>query len=417
MARTWALVITLCMLVSCITEEIPGCVFLDINTNTFNCTSGNITSFPTREQIPYGVSAIDLSHNKLVHIPHINITAPQALKHLNLSRNHISSVSQAAFTDLTALETLDLSYNLLRGSDLIVKQYRLVMSEFHSLRVLILRGNALGMIERLTFREFGYDRLEELDLSFCAISTLQHLALENLMRLRVLDLSHNNLATFDTAAFSGVTHLHSLDLSYNKLTEITDMHLTLTSSLHFINLDNNLITAIRDNAFSGVSGLERLGLRSNRLHRITQLSLPTDMHRAPDLDNNPWSCDCHTKWIISPDSVLRTLNASIICTYPSRLRGLDIFDIDEADLACPQSLLTILTTLLITLAIIIIFGGLFMLLYHKRALLKCVRGTGVKGRYVAVYSHDREDAGVTLEMDPTFDKSNLEKEADSEVYA
>ncbi|XP_033758706.1 chondroadherin-like [Pecten maximus] len=416
MAETYTILFscTLCMLLSLATSGYPGCYPQDIN--TINCTSGNITSFPSREDIPYDVRDIDLSGNQLVHIPHINISKPTALERLNLSRNHITSVSQNAFKDLTSLDTLDLSFNLLRGSALIDMQYRLVMSEFHSLRVLILRGNPLGMIERLTFRDFGYYRLEELDLSYCAISTLKHLALENLSRLRVLDLSHNSLATFDTAAFAGVTHLHSLDLSYNKLTEIDDMHLTLSSRLRFINLDNNRITAIADNAFSGVTGLERLGLRNNRLHRITKLSLPTDMRRAPELNNNPWSCDCHMKWVTS-DSYIQSLNASIACNYPSRLRGMEIFDIDDADLACPMSMLSVLMTLLITLAIIIVFGGLFMLLYHKRANLTFCKRSEVKGQYVAVYSHDRDHATVTFDMEPTFDKSDLEKQADSEVYA
>lgn len=416
MAKTPLFSCALCLLVSLTTAVgPPGCKRQSID--IFNCTSGNLTSFPTESEIPDDVQNLDLSRNELVHIPYINISSPKSLVRLNLSRNHITTISQNAFKNLTSLETLDLSFNLLQGSALIVKQYRLVLSEFHSLRVLILKGNPLGMVEYMTFQAFGYHRLEELDLSYCAISTLNHLALDNLMRLRVLDLSHNNLMTFDTAAFSGVTHLRSLDLSYNKLTEIDDMHLTLTSSLQFVNLDNNLITTISDNAFSGITGLERLGLKNNRLRRITQLSFPTDMRSAPELDHNPWACDCHMKWITLPDSSLRDLNASIICTYPSRLRGMEIFDVDPADLACPMSMLSILVTLIVTLGVIIIFGGSFMLLYHKRAHLTCYQRSGVKGKYVAVYSHDKDDAAVTLEMEQTFNKSDLEQQADSEVYA
>lgn len=307
MAKTWMLVVMLFATDynSNVMADVTGCRRQDID--TFNCTSANITSFPTRAEIPYGTISLDLSYNSLINVPHVNMSSPKTLLHLNLSRNLIASVRLDAFRDLTSLLTLDLSYNQLQGSALIVEEFRLEMTDFHRLRELNLRGNPLGLVERLTFTNFGYEYLEVLDLSYCGIATLEHLALSNLMRLKTLDLSHNNLETFDTAAIFGLTRLESLDLSYNKLIVVRDMHLTMTSSLHVINLDNNRIVAIKDNAFSGVTGLKNVTLRNNHIRHVTPLSIPWNKVMWPGLSGNPWTCDCNMRWFLN-----QRINASIM---------------------------------------------------------------------------------------------------------
>ena len=265
-----------------------GCMYHD---KILNCSGLSLRTFPkTNTNIRNETEIIDLSNNKLTSLSRQNISNFTSLRNLDLSHNEISHIQHNAFKDLYSLLTLDLSYNKLKASAIIVKISRFEMSEFHNLQNISFRGNPLGFVEKMSFTSFGYGKLEYLDLSRCAIRTLQHLALDNLSNLRFLDLSHNELITFDPDSVTGLFKLERLDLSFNKITRVVDM--PLLHSLRVLNLGNNEIVSINDNSFSHVQNLRNLSLKNNRLQSLNPLQIPWAKLSKLELSGNPWQCDC-----------------------------------------------------------------------------------------------------------------------------
>lgn len=156
-------------LIACeIVWTLRECQKSDSRPEVFNCSFINLTSYPSN--VPADITILDVSHNALEKIGILNTTF---ITHLNLSNNIIQNIQQNAFTDMKNLVKLDLSFNLLKGSKLIIQRYRFELSEFHSLKWLSFRGNPLGYVSSMTFTQFGYLKLEELDLSYCGIKSCE----------------------------------------------------------------------------------------------------------------------------------------------------------------------------------------------------------------------------------------------------
>jgi len=184
------------------------------------------------------------------------------LKHLYLKRNNLHSVEfnhdclgdlellylcenplgslDGAFSKLTSLKTLDLSYST-----------RLVMSPriFQGLKNLV-NLNLEGVKDEKFFYRIQSD-------SF--------LGLENLI---VLDLKKNSIVKIDPNVFLNTPKLEKLDLSHNglELDEHTFCHL---GNLKYLNLRENCLKSLDDELFSGLKKLEMLNLSLNRISSIS----------------------------------------------------------------------------------------------------------------------------------------------------
>merc|ERR1712150_9749 len=201
-------------------------------------------------------------------------------------------------------------------------------------------------------------------------------------------MSYNHLTRLGSASFTGLSELEVLDLSYNKLKVIGD--LPLLSSLKYLRLDHNIITTVRNNViYNSAIQLHTLSLKRNNMRTMNRLTLPLNELQKVYLDDNPWSCDCRMKWILSERvRHLRNRSSPIVCTYPSMYRGQDIFNLSSDDLICERSFLGALAALLLSATLALVFGAIFIILWRKRKQFKCFTKNG--GDYTAVYTRDHE---------------------------
>lgn len=269
-----------------------GCQKSDIQSGVLNCSFGNITSYPNDVEVPSDTTILDISHNSLKYIGILNTTT---LIHLNLSYNLIQKIEHNAFSKLTNLVHLDLSFNLLKGSNILIQRYRFELSEFHSLKWLSFRGNPLGFVSRMSFTQYGYLHLEELDLSFCGITKLEEMALTNLVKLKKLYLQNNKLKTLSEDSLSTLGELEELHLEHNDIKILGPLRFF---SLHMLNLNNNKLESLPDGSFSHLAELENLFIEYNKLKYLTPNTFPGSL-KMVSLKGNPWRCDCNMRWILA----------------------------------------------------------------------------------------------------------------------
>lgn len=154
------------------------------------------------------IEEIDLEQNRIAHL-NVDDLNSSTLFRLNLAKNALKTVGDAAFADLSNLAVLDLSWNA---------------------------------IEALRERYFaGLRRLFSLDLESNLLSTIPTNALTGLHNLRYLQLASNRLKELKTGAFSGLPELRSLNLSSNRIKAVEKTGVLPLHSLHTLDLSTNQI--------------------------------------------------------------------------------------------------------------------------------------------------------------------------------
>ena len=241
----------------------------------WNCSDTLYPEFPRPEVIPQSVSLIDLSFNRILELPRINITCSAypncdgCLEVLILSHNEIEDIVKDAFQSLFCLHQLDLSHNRIKGEIINEETFQ----GLHKLRSLSLRGNPLVVLpdSSLLFTELG--DLYHLDLSNCQIRTIEKYALSELSVLEYVDLSGNELVSIYPEVFRGLHFLHTLDLRRNKIVKLHAENFEPLLILQSLLLDENRIEQIHPKAFDGLTMLETLSLGNNRLRQIPFIAL------------------------------------------------------------------------------------------------------------------------------------------------
>ena len=162
----------------------------------------------------------------------------------------------------------------------------------------------------------SFKNLIDLELSNCAIFTLENDVFMDLRGLTIINLSDNSINSIDNnlfetnsklktiifknnllysvsnmAQFSKLHHLEELDLSYNHLSFLNEHFLDIPSlsilrlnnnyiksvncsafqplaELTYLNLENNLIDNIESNLFVNLTKLQYLNLNNNRIQRL-----------------------------------------------------------------------------------------------------------------------------------------------------
>lgn len=190
-------------------------------------------------ELPISLGHLDLSHNLFETLPNSDVwPSMNALLSLNLSHNLIdNSLSKGSFYPLLTLQSLDLSYNKLT-----VVPYE-ALSDFTSLRYLIMRGNQIQSLGKAAFGSLPV--VFDLDVSANKISNISVKAFAGLLQLINLNLSENKIEMIPNGAFQGLVALDTLDLSHNYLEFLDNKTNSLFEdclSLRIINLKNNKIS-------------------------------------------------------------------------------------------------------------------------------------------------------------------------------
>lgn len=268
---------------------------------------------------------LDLSNNKITNISSIISLKLPDLKYLflafnNLSLEEVKSKEQTQRggwiigpseeievkkAELPMLETLDISYckikeinsarfksfpGLIRiiatGNQIIDNKYNfsgleklqelylgqcnittINNSKFEklgSLKILGLEGNLITSIPKNTF--LGTSNLEHLYLFKNNIKSIETNGLTQLTQLQTLDLSYNalDIITADTFAFPLTNKLVKLNLSNNQVDIVKTEAFSSLKNIQFLNLENNGITILEAKAFSGINNKRAIKFRGNK---------------------------------------------------------------------------------------------------------------------------------------------------------
>ncbi len=181
----------------------------------------------------------------------------RSITDMDLSTRGISALSADDFDDVTGLQTLNLSSNVL--TDLPTG----VFSNLTNLRILDLSLNSLTTLTAVTFNNLR--RLETLNLSSNQMTNLPADVFSDLTNLRTLNLSSNSLTTLTAATFKNLRRLETLNLSSNQMSGLpADIFSNLTN-LRTLNLSFNSLTILPTTIFRSTTNLRDLNLSNNML--------------------------------------------------------------------------------------------------------------------------------------------------------
>lgn len=211
------------------------------------------------------LAELDLSNNCLSEIPSFNNAT--TLQSLDLSSNHIQSLSSDALKGLKNLQNLVLFNNSIKQIETGVFRFVPV------LRTADLSFNKIQRILKETFEGLQY-------LSFLLLQNnlIENISIEghDMPGLRTLNLS-SNMLTSKIASGMFPDNVVNLDLSYNNISDITEY------------------------AFYSYEYLKRLSLKGNKLTTLAMndLAVPITQSRRTIvyISDNPFDCDCSLIWL------------------------------------------------------------------------------------------------------------------------
>ncbi|XP_076065334.1 toll-like receptor Tollo [Oratosquilla oratoria] len=253
---------------------LPRGVFCDMeNLRILNLSRNKLQevsdlSFTNSDQIcAQGLRQLDLSYNHLVSVTAFGFAALKNLQRLNMSLNGISKLEDKALFGMYSLEVLDLSGNLLTAlpPELFQENKRLTK--------LYLKNNSISVLAPGLFS--GLDMLLELDLSNNELTNtwVNSETFTDLIRLAILDLSYNKIVRLDAATFRDLTNLQALNLHQNQIEIISDNTFSELFRLHTLVLSSNRLSTIGAFTFSGLVGLHVLHLDDNMIYDINENAL------------------------------------------------------------------------------------------------------------------------------------------------
>ncbi|XP_061390169.1 protein artichoke [Musca vetustissima] len=207
---------------------------------------------------------LDLSMNRLEHLPKYAFQGLPQLRVLSLAYNRLRSLDDTVFIGSYRLELLHLQENQLMQLD---ERCLLPLAE---LRNLNLQANKLSSITDNLFS--NNSKLEQLDLSRNTIRSIAPAAFEAQKSLEYLDLSSNALSDM-SISLANLISLKDIDLSYNQITHINSEVIASWRQVVEIRLSNNLITELKRGSFRNLLKLQYLDLSSNEINHVEQGAL------------------------------------------------------------------------------------------------------------------------------------------------
>ncbi|KAF4021468.1 hypothetical protein G4228_013456 [Cervus hanglu yarkandensis] len=300
------------------------------------------------------LETLDLSSNLISEIKTSSFPRMQ-LKYLNLSNNRITVLEAGCFDNLSS-SLLVVKLNRNRISMIPPKIFKLPHLQF-----LELKRNRIKVVEGLTFQ--GLDSLRSLKMQRNGISKLKDGAFFGLDNMEELELEHNNLTEVNKGWLYGLRmlqqlyvsqnaverispdawefcqRLSELDLSYNQLTRLDESAFVGLSLLERLNLGDNRVTHIADGVFRFLSNLQTLDLNNNAIMSIQENAFSQTRLKELILNTNSLLCDCHLKWLLQ---WLVDNNfqhsVNVSCAHPEWLAGQSILNVDLKDFVCDDLL-------------------------------------------------------------------------------
>ena len=229
-----------------------------------------------------------------------------------------------------------------------------MFSGLKHLRYLTLSKTSLYVLHQRTFED--QSSLEEMDVSFCKLATIQPGAFVGLKSLRILHLEGNLLQYLSGNTFGDMKQL---------------------AQLH---VDSNFLTNWDDDLFFKMPLLSTLTLSNNKILTLHQMASRPALIFI-EISNNPLKCDCDMKWLLGKTgNFVQLMNTDQTrCSEASleSLRGKPI-EFFKPDVQCIQQVAVYCAIPIIVVAfvasVIFAYHNRWKLKYHLFLLRFAIRG-------------------------------------------
>lgn len=298
-------------------ENVERLVINDNELQSFNCsifeTCSNLEYLSLSDGVISNITGsscrldalkhLDISRNHLSHIPLKLLHNDSVIEFIDISQNMLEGIGIETFHDMTRLKYLNMSYNQIAKID---ETFQKAFIHLHNLEVLDLKQSQIhhldnnSFISLLSLKELylsdnyiqhvyaesftGLGNISKLYLQSNNISVIEKGSFPQMKRLEVLDLSRNHLVHHAIEYPSSLRQLH---LSHNKISTMKSMgdlfklqELYLQgndisyiasdwfanmTSLQIVDMSENRLSTISDGLFSTLPKLEELSLKGNGL--------------------------------------------------------------------------------------------------------------------------------------------------------
>ncbi|KAG5885812.1 hypothetical protein JTB14_001419 [Gonioctena quinquepunctata] len=210
------------------------------------------------------IRVINLSENHLKSLSSYTFWNQINLESLFLINNSLSLIEGNAFNGLFNIQRLYLDFNKLED---LIEDFQILTS----LKSLSLSHNRLSL-EINTFP--AMPSLEELYLDNNNIKTITENVFQNLTKVRKISLGNNQIASIDPGAFHVLNDLIELNLYKNCITRLMPSTFTSQQKLIGLYLGYNPLKVLPSDTFKNLSKLQYLNLEDINLSDIDS-SIPT----------------------------------------------------------------------------------------------------------------------------------------------
>lgn len=231
------------------------------------------------------VRKLHLCSNNIFELPS-NITLPEPLEELDLTRNEIENMTDVIFHS-DRLRVLNLSINLINAFTYTI------IERLPNLEILVLECNKILELQPGTFSRNA--KLTELNLRDNNLSTIKKGVFENLKNLQTLDISKNNLLRLTPEILQNLNNLMDFSVSENhklcqfackrsldfllvlggrlRTLKMNDLRMrkfpiTLTTSIRHLDLSENNLNAVQLGNLENFPHLRTLILTLNEIESV-----------------------------------------------------------------------------------------------------------------------------------------------------
>ena len=301
---------------------------------------------------------LDVSHNAINSVSW-QLRAYPHLKYLNLANNSLAHIMTMAFSHLSSLTELNLSWNKLKTSSFSDNTFK----GLSNLRYLLLNHNLLGPafsmftfrhLHKITSISLDYNKIVHLtgntgNSSLDPFTSLTELRLRGNFLLAIphhvwaltpqlilLDLSMNSFTSIPKGSLSG---LHALKmLLLNDISTLTKIQTSAVDCQNIKDLEirrNPNLVNIQPGAFHNCQDIELLHLDNNALE-----TLPTGLFRWRQIKNiylngNRWKCDCNATWLMYLAGTDKIVDGDKTeCAMPAFLNHQSVLTMKHQEVLC-----------------------------------------------------------------------------------
>ncbi|XP_063838725.1 leucine-rich repeat-containing G-protein coupled receptor 5-like [Ostrinia nubilalis] len=314
--------------------DLPQCLSYILNSKLHvDCSDRELTELP--EDLNYEAQVLIISNNNFISFPP-QLERFTGLETLDLSANHLSSPLPSYFGNMNSLNTLNLSNNNYGVWVDTGRTFSITRLDLSRNKINNIDEAAFSRMPQLRFLGLTENRINDLPSQIFA--NTHSLEIIHLCRnyfatlpsfqtnsLKTLHLNSCQISNLEKDALAGMSSLVELHLSMNQIESIPDNF--ASNTLQELDLSYNDISSITDDTFVSLPHLAVLNLRGNDFKEVWSTShfSSNPFLREIQVKGNRWSCEgFHLNLLLTYEFLTRDPpkikdRASLICYSPANV--------------------------------------------------------------------------------------------------